>query len=83
MRVLNEALLAEIPLALQADINEQKNQYSWRGREALENAGRRDQASLLQAQKFPIATLRGRPVRLTLKKKGVDGGFIIVDSLHP
>ena len=83
VRVFNEALLAEIPLALQADINEQKNQYSWRGREALENAGRRDQASLLQAQEFPIASLRGRPVRLTLKKKGVDGGFIIVDSLHP
>ena len=76
--VFTEDLLSEIPRALNDEI---ESTYSYRHRNALENAGRRDKESFGKAENFPIDSLRGKRVRLTLKKPSVDGGFVVVDSL--
>ena len=77
--VFDQKLLDEITRDHKADIENCNNLANCM---QLEVAGKLDEVSYKQAKKFPIDdALRGRPVRLTLKKKGVDGGFIIVDSL--
>jgi hypothetical protein len=78
VKVFTEDLLSEIPRALNDEI---ESTYSYRHRNALENAGRRDKESFGKAENFPIDSLRGKRVRLTFKKPSVDGGFVVVDSL--
>lgn len=83
-RVFDERLLDEIPVRLKIDLDRLSESYRYDDREVhakLVEAATIDKQSMDAADAFPIESLQGRPVRLTLGRPGESGGFVLVDSL--
>jgi hypothetical protein len=84
MYVFDERLLDEIPRKLKIDLDRLSESFLYEDRRLYRNlteAARRDKESMDAAEAFPIESLQGRPVRLTLGRPGAAGGFVLVDSL--
>jgi hypothetical protein len=84
-KVFDERLLEEIPRKLKIDLDRLSESFLYEDRRLYRNlteAAMIDKESMDAAEAFPIESLQGRPVRLTLGRPGAAGGFVLVDSLE-